>query len=247
VFVQNRYNFAQDLRISIRGFGARAAFGVRGIKLLVDGIPETTPDGQSQVDNIDLGSTDRIEIIRGATSSLYGNAAGGVISIITESGPETPFVEFRPTIGAFGLEKYQLKTGGQSGNLNYLLNLSRMDLSGFREHSRTEDFRLNSKVRYTIYPASDLTTVVNFVNAPTALDAGALTREQVESDPKQAAVQNVALDAGESVMQGRIGAIYRHRLSHAHEIALTLYGLFRDFNQALPFNRAVDFDTSIEL
>ena len=242
VFVQNRYNFAQDLRISIRGFGARAAFGVRGVRLLVDGIPETTPDGQSQVDNIDLGSTDRIEIIRGATSSLYGNAAGGVVSLITESGPEIPFVEFRSTFGAFDLAKYQLKAGGQSGNLNYLLNLSRMELSGFRKHSRTENFLLNSKVRVTIDSASDLTTVVNFVDAPTAMDPGALTREQIQSNRKDANPRNVSLDAGESVMQGRLGSIYRRRLSDGHEITFTLYGLFRDFNQALPFDRAVDFD-----
>ncbi|MCH8292390.1 TonB-dependent receptor [Candidatus Poribacteria bacterium] len=242
LFVQNRYNYAQDLRISIRGFGARAAFGVRGIKLLVDGIPETTPDGQSQVDNIDLGSTERIEVIRGATSSLYGNASGGVISLITESGPEKPFVEFRPTIGAFGLAKYQLKTGGQSGNLNYLLNFSRMEISGFREHSRTENLLLNSKVRFTIDSASDLTMVVNFVNSPTAMDPGSLTREQVDADRNQAAARNVSLDAGESVMQGRIGSIYRRRLSEGHEVSVTLYGLFRDFSQALPLDRAVDFD-----
>jgi iron complex outermembrane recepter protein len=249
VFVQNRYNFAQDLRISIRGFGARAAFGVRGVKLLVDGIPETTADGQSQVDTIDLGSTDRIEIIRGATSSLYGNASGGVISLSTESGPETPFVEFRPTVGSFGLAKYQVKTGGQAGNLNYLLNLSRMELTGARAHSDTENLLLNSKVRVTIDDASDLTTVFNFVDSPTALDAGGLTREQVEEDRTQAAARNVTLDAGESVMQGRVGAIYRRQLRlpksprlRKSEISVTLYGLFRDFSQRLPINRAVDFD-----
>ena len=242
LFVQNRHNFAQDLRISIRGFGARAAFGVRGVKLLVDGIPETTPDGQSQVDNIDLGATDRIEVIRGTTSSLYGNAAGGVISLITESGPTTPFVEFRPTVGAFGLAKYQLKTGGESGNLNYLLNLSRLKLSGFRDRSDTENLLLNSKVRITLDPASDVTLLLNFVDSPTAMDPGALTREQVEADREQAAARNVSLDAGESVMQGRLGSIYRRRFSDEHEISLTLYGLFRDFNQRLPVDRAVDFD-----
>ena len=88
VFMQNRYNYAQDLRISIRGFGARAAFGIRGIKILVDGIPETLPDGTGQVDSIDLGATRNIEVIRGPSSSLYGNASGGVINITSEDGPE---------------------------------------------------------------------------------------------------------------------------------------------------------------
>tara|TARA_B100000900_G_scaffold223128_1_gene189330 strand:+ start:410 stop:925 length:516 start_codon:yes stop_codon:yes gene_type:complete len=89
LYMQNRYNFAQDLRVSIRGFGARSAFGIRGIKVIVDGIPETMPDGQAGVDSIDLGSANRIEILRGPSSSHYGNAAGGVIFIETESGSET--------------------------------------------------------------------------------------------------------------------------------------------------------------
>ena len=210
--------------------------------MLVGGIPETTPDGQSQVDNIDLGSAERIEVIRGAVSSLYGNASGGVISIVTESGPETPFLEFRPTIDACGLSKYQLKTGGQSENLNYLINISQMELSSHRKHSRTENFLLNSKLRFEINEASNLTILFNFVHAPTAMDPGALTRERVGSDRRQAAIQNALLDAGESVMQGRVGTIYHHQLSDQHEITFTLYNLFRDFNQVLPFNRAVDFD-----
>ncbi|HSG64995.1 MAG TPA: TonB-dependent receptor plug domain-containing protein, partial [Gammaproteobacteria bacterium] len=95
LFMQNRYNFAQDLRLSIRGFGARAAFNVRGIKILVDGIPETLPDGQGAVDSVDIGSAQQIEVIRGPSSSLYGNASGGVVSIISERGPETPFISTR--------------------------------------------------------------------------------------------------------------------------------------------------------
>src|SRR5712691_7554256 len=84
VFVANRYNFSQDQRISIRGFGARSAFAVRGIKILVDGIPQTLPDGQGQLTNLELGEVDRIEVLRGSASSLYGNATGGVISIWTD-------------------------------------------------------------------------------------------------------------------------------------------------------------------
>ena len=101
VFTQNRYNFAQDLRISIRGFGSRATFGIRGIKLFIDGIPATLPDGQGGVDNIDIGSLDRIEVIRGPASSLYGVASGGVINMYTEEGPEDePFVELRTSYGS---------------------------------------------------------------------------------------------------------------------------------------------------
>ena len=90
VFVQNPDNFAQDLRISIRGFGARSAFGIRGIRIITDGIPESTPDGQADVDNIDVGALQRMEILKGGSSALYGNASGGVIYLKTEEPPEAP-------------------------------------------------------------------------------------------------------------------------------------------------------------
>src|SRR5688572_21856712 len=112
LFMQNRYNFAQDLRLSIRGFGARGQFGIRGVKILVDGIPETLPDGQGSVDNIDLGATSQIEVIRGPSSTLYGNASGGVISLTTEPPPETPFAEVRVSGGRYDFQKVQLKAGG---------------------------------------------------------------------------------------------------------------------------------------
>jgi len=114
VFMQDRYNFAQDLRVSIRGFGARSQFGIRGIKVIVDGIPETLPDGQGAVDSIDLGATRQIEVIRGPSSSMYGNAAGGVISIATEGAPAGgPFTELRVASGSNGYEKKQFKAGDE--------------------------------------------------------------------------------------------------------------------------------------
>ena len=112
LYMQNRYNFAQDLRVSLRGFGARSAFGIRGIKVIVDGIPETLPDGQAGVDSIDLGSARRIEVIRGPASSNYGNAAGGVIAIETETGDEPAFIQTTLAGGNLGYKIFQLKTGG---------------------------------------------------------------------------------------------------------------------------------------
>ncbi|HWP90943.1 MAG TPA: TonB-dependent receptor [Thermodesulfobacteriota bacterium] len=241
VYAQNRYNFAQDTRISIRGFGARAAFGVRGIKILVDGIPLTLPDGQSQIDSVDLGSTERIEVIRGPVSALYGNASGGVISIITEDGPEEPFIGARMVLGSFGLQKYQAKAGGQVKNLNYLLNLSRLDLDGFREQSETENVLFNSKLRYTINENSDLTILLNYLDAPVAEDPGALTKEELEQDREQAAPANLLRDAGESVKEGRSGIVYRNYLSQNQEVNLSVYGSVRDFSQRLPFG-IVSFD-----
>ena len=111
LFAMNAENFSQDLRIAIRGFGARAPFGIRGIRILVDGIPETTPDGQAQVDNIDLGFISRAEVFRGSSSALFGNASGGMINLISEFPSNTSFYEASITAGQFGYQKVQAKFG----------------------------------------------------------------------------------------------------------------------------------------
>ncbi|MDX1605749.1 MAG: TonB-dependent receptor plug domain-containing protein, partial [Candidatus Competibacterales bacterium] len=152
LFMQNRYNFAQDLRLSIRGFGARSAFGIRGVKILVDGIPATTPDGQASVDAVDLDAVARMEVLRGPASSLYGNASGGVVNILTQEGPPEPFVEIEANAGADDFGKYLLKAGGEWGPLNAFTTLSRLDFEGFREHSATESTQFNGKLRYTLDP-----------------------------------------------------------------------------------------------
>ncbi len=235
LFMQNRYNFDQDLRISIRGFGARSGFGIRGIKIITNGIPESFPDGQAQVDSIDLGSTERIEVIRGPTSSLYGNASGGVISIITEDGPPEPFLDTRLSFGAYGFQKNQIKAGGQLGSMNYLVNLGRMKLDGYREHSQTESTLLNTKFRFDLDETSSLTTLVNFYDSPFSQDPGTLTREQVDTDPRQAREANVRFDVGEKVTQARLGLVYRKQWNPNQEFNASFYYTFRDFFKKLPF------------
>ena len=244
LFVQNRYNFAQDTRIAIRGFGARSNFGIRGIKLFVDGIPATLPDGQGQVDSIDLGSAQRIEVIRGPSSSLYGTAAGGVISVITEEGPSEPFAHARLSAGEYGFWRYGVKAGGDTGALNYLGNLSRLELSGYRNNSRTENVLFNGKVRYTIDQSAELTAVFNAVDSPTADDPGGLTEQEVRADRRQAAPRNVLFDAGEELDQQKVGLVYRKVLGSNHEISARNYYVFRDFNNRLPFTSggSVDLD-----
>ena len=234
VFTQNSMNFAQDFRLSIRGFGTRTAFGVREVKVLVDGIPETSPDGQTQLDNIDLGAAQRIEVLRGPSSSLYGNASGGVINIITEDGPTTPFIETRLMGGSFGLQKYQAKTGGQFGKLNYMFNASYLSLNGFRDHSRAQNVLFTGKLKYTINPTSNITTLMSFMDAPFADDPGGITRAQVEADRERARDRNVLLKSGERVTHGKLGFVYRNQFLPGHEITVTQFSLFRQFDTKLP-------------
>jgi iron complex outermembrane receptor protein len=235
VFMQNRYNFAQDLRIAIRGFGTRAAFGIRGIRIYVDGIPATLPDGQGGVDSIDIGSAGNIEVLRGPSSSLYGAAAGGVINISTEHGPDEPFVEGRFSFGDYGFEKTQVKTGGQAGPLNYLMNLSHMSLDGYREQSETENTLFNSRLNYEIDEHSSLTAIINAVDSPEANDPGAITELQARTRPRTARDVNLSFDAGEALSQQQAGFVYRNSFAPGHEIILRNYYVWRSFENKLPF------------
>ncbi|NIR59995.1 MAG: TonB-dependent receptor [Gammaproteobacteria bacterium] len=243
-YMQNRYNFAQDLRISIRGFGARAPFGIRGVKVLVDGIPATLPDGQAQVDAIDLSTVARIEVLRGPASSLYGNASGGVINIITEDGPPEPTVEGRAQVGEFGFRRQHLEAGGQQGKLNHFAGLSHLDYTGYREHSAVNSDILNTKFKYAFGPDTELMVTANAVDSPEAQDPGALTAAQVEDDPRQAHPRNLRFDAGERVREETLGARLRHRLNERHAIELRNYYTWRDFENKLPFTDggSVQFD-----
>lgn len=241
VFFQNRYNFTQDLRISIRGFGARSNFGIRGIKILVDDIPSTLADGQSGVDDVDMGSIARAEVIRGPSSALYGASAGGVVSLYTEDGPQTPFIEAGINVGEYDHQKYQLKTGGQHDRLNYLMNFSYLNNDGYRDHSEVNHTLFNSKFRYDIDDVSDLTVVFNLVDSPVADDSGALTPAEVDADPRQAQARNLSSNAGEALEQQKLGWVYRRELAEGHEIRLRNYYTWRDFGNYLPLGTHIPF------
>ena len=235
VFITDRYNFSRDLRVSIRGFGARSAFGIQGVKILVDGIPETLPDGQSNSDGIDLGSTERIEVIRGPSSSLYGNASGGVINITSERGPSIPFVETRLTAGDDDFSQVQFKVGGDTGRLNYLLNISDMQYDGYRAHSRTENTSVNARLAYAIDEESEFAVVLHTTDQPVAKDPGGISLPQAQADPRSARQRNVDFDAGEVMDQQRLGLTYTKSFGERHEIRLRNHYVWRDFANLLPF------------
>jgi len=241
LFSQNRYNFTQDLRIAIRGFGARANFGIRGIKMFVDNTPSTLADGQSGVDDIDIGSTERIEVIRGPSSALYGSSSGGVISVYTEDGPDKPFAEAGITIGEYDLQKYQFKTGGQYEQLNYLVNLSHLTMDGYRDNSEVEHSVINSKFRYDIDDNSSLTVTINAADSPTANDAGGITTADITVDPRQAQPRNLSSNAGEEFDQQKLGFVYRKSFNDKHQIILRNYYLWKDFQTFLPIGTHIPF------
>lgn len=233
VFVQNSGNFAQDVRVQIRGFGTRAGFGTREIKVLVDGLPLTLPDGQTQFDDVDPAAMARIEVVRGPASALYGNASGGVIQFFTEDGPSTPGAELRLVGGSYGLGKYVLEGGGPAGPVQLFVQGSFLQSDGYRQHSATRSGIVNAKLRWDVDADTKLTVLVNGVDAPVADDPGALTRAEADADPRRARALNVALDAGEAVLQGRLGAVVERRLPLGR-LSGYAYGLYRDFENRLP-------------
>ncbi len=236
LYFQNQYNFAQGLRISTRGFGARAPFGIRGIRLRVDGFPETLPDGQSQTDAIDLESAERIEVIRGPAAVAYGNAAGGVIDVTTADGRDMPY---SPAIsaqgGSHGYVKGDIRTGGEEGRWAHHVNASSLRYSGFREQSRAERDRINAKVTRSFDDGRELQTVLTLMDNPVSEDPGGLTAAELEDDRNAATANARALDAGQKASQQRLGL--RWRDGDAVGGVLTLRGFYtrRDFEQQLPF------------
>jgi iron complex outermembrane receptor protein len=229
IVVQNRQNYAQDLQISSRGFGARATFGVRGIRLIADGIPATMPDGQGQASTFALGSAERIEVLRGPFSSLYGNAAGGVIVVETEDPPE------RPTLGAdFMAGSYDTwRASVRFGGWNSLLDISRFESDGYRDHSAVRRDQYNLKFKYPLRAETSLTIVGNQLRQPDTQDPLGLTRAQVEQNPRQATPQAIQFNTRKTVYQEQLGATLAHRLSADSRIEATVYGGSRWVEQYL--------------
>ena len=244
LFLLNRYNFAQDVRASIRGFGARSSFGIRGIKIIVDGIPETLPDGQGSVDGIDIGSAEQISVIRGPASSLYGNASGGVILVESERGPEEPFTELRSTGGEYGLRKHQLKFGGQASAVNYMVNLSDTRIGGYRDHSEAENRQLNARLEAAISQDTTWVASLHHTDQPIANDPGGINADSVAADRTAARDQNIQYDAGEALEQTRLGLTLRTRLADGHSVQARVHNVSRDFSNRLPIKGggAVSFD-----
>jgi iron complex outermembrane recepter protein len=233
VVVQNRQNYAQDLQISVRGFGARSTFGVRGVRLIADGIPATMPDGQGQAATFSLGSADRIEVMRGPFGTLYGNAAGGVIQIFTADGPLEPTLSGGTYVGSYNTWKLGAQFGGTHGPLNYIGDISRFETDGYRDHSAARRDHLNAKMKYDFGARGQLTLVANALDQPHTQDPLGLTAAQAAQNPRQAGTNAIAFDTRKSVAQGQLGAAYSLALTASDRLEVNTYFGDRQVTQFL--------------
>ena len=238
VYANNGSNFAQNLRISIRGFGARSAFGVRGVKVLVDGIPETLADGQAQTDTIDLGAVERLEVIRGPFSALYGNATGGVVDITTTTPASGPVDRGELTVGSHGYRRIEAATAHERGDWGYALTASQLDIEGYRAHSEVKKQQLTGKLERRVGTTGTLRLITRVLDAPDTLDPGGVTLEQAQSDRRSARDANLAFDARQSAEQQTIGLVYEDQLAQNQSYQANLFYTHRDFIQFLPFEDA---------
>ena len=234
VFAQNRYNFAQGLRLSVRGFGARAAFGVRGVRVLVDGVPLTMPDGQTELDGVDLALVDRVEVVRGPASPLYGNAAGGVVALTTAPPQMEPGASIDLSAGELGFKGLRGTVHGGSGNWSGLAASNRVRVDGARDHGRTESDVFTGKLAY----GSDAGRLLLNINAIDieSQDPGGLTREDVAADRYQASARNRLFQAGETIRQQRLSASWEGASGAHRDYRLWVYAGQREFANRLPFS-----------
>ena len=253
--VNMRNNYAQDLQINSRGFGARSTFGVRGLRLYTDGIPASMPDGSGAVSHFDLAGAQRIEVLRGPFSALYGNSSGGVISLVSSS-PKEPLAEVDGDIGSNGVRQVRLSAETPLGNgWDIRLQGSHFETDGFRPQSEAKRDLANLRVGWR-GELDTITILLNSIDQP-AQDPLGLTRAQFDADPEQTAPQATQFDTRKNLKQTQIGAQWMHRLSSfgpLQDSILTVYRGQRSVTQwqaipvatqtASPLNpgAVIDFD-----
>jgi len=229
----NRNNYAQDLQVSIRGFGSRSTFGIRGLRVIVDGIPATMPDGQGQASSIALSSAERIEVLRGPLALLYGNAAGGVVQVFTRSGAPEPTLWVNYTMGSFGMHREDVQFAATSGPHAFTIDASRFDTDGYRDHSAATREVVNAKWAWQIASATRLVTTVNLFDQPKAQDPLGLTRAQWEQNPKQTQPIAIQNDTSKEVRQDQVGTVLEHQLDPDTTFSGRLYYGVRHLDNAL--------------
>lgn len=223
LLARDRQNYAQDVQISVRGFGARASFGIRGVRLYADDIPATLPDGQGQITHVEIGTVGRVEVLRGPFSALYGNSSGGVISVYSEAPEGPPRLDASVAFGSDGLRRVAATSSGKAGALAYTLGASRFETDGYRQHSRTERRLANARLSWQLGSATQLTLVANQVELPEAQDPLGLTRAQWQADPRGVDPGALSFNTRKTMAQTQGGLVLEHGVDAANTLRLMVY------------------------
>ncbi|MCC2963586.1 TonB-dependent receptor [Massilia sp. IC2-278] len=248
VVVQNRQNYAQDLQISSRGFGARSAFGVRGVRLITDGIPATMPDGQGQAATFNLDMAERIEVLRGPFSALYGNHSGGVVQLFTRDAKGPPEIEFSAVAGSDGMRKFDLNAAGQAGGIGYVLDASRFETDGYRAHSAAKREQGYAKLTVPTSRDGKLTVIANSLHQRDTQDPLGITWATFQRDPRAGEIDTSdtqspqrtfadRYDTRKSIDHQQAGLQWQQNFG-ANRLQLTVYGGNREVIQYQSFSRA---------
>lgn len=233
--IQNRQNYSQDLQLSMRGFGSRSTYGVRGIRMYVDGIPATMPDGQGQTSNIDINSIESVEVLRGPFSALYGNASGGVLNVTSETGRQPATLEASSYYGSFGSWRYGMKATGavgdgtQPGDVDYTVSTSRFATHGYRVNSDARKNLANAKLGVRINDVSKLSLIVNSVDIK-ARDPGGLSKSEWKADPQQSP-RGTQYSMRKTIKQTQAGLRYERQLSERDDLSVMMYAGERETTQ----------------
>ena len=246
--VQNRQNYAQDLQISSRGFGARSQFGVRGVRLIADGVPATMPDGQGQAATFDLDLAERIEVLRGPFSTLYGNHSGGVVQLFTRDPKGAPYVEANVSGGSYGQRKLDVNAGGKEGKFGWLLDASRFETDGYRAHSAATRDQAYAKLTFEPSTTSKLTITASGLRQDDTQDPLGVSWATFERDPRAGEIDTSdparpqrtladRYDTRKSIEHQQIGLSWDQRFGE-DRLRLTVYGGNREVIQYQSFTRA---------
>jgi iron complex outermembrane receptor protein len=244
LLIQNRQNLAQDLQVSSRGFGARATFGVRGVRLIQDGIPITMPDGQGQTALFDLDNARRVEVLRGPFAALYGNSSGGVIHLLTEDGPPQPALEINTLAGSDDTWRAGARLGGQFGPVNVTANVARFSTEGYRVHSAATRDTANMKLGWSLGADTRITFIGNALEQPDTDDPLGLTQAQLDADRRQAGANAIAFDTHKRISHRQGGVSLRHRLGENDTLEWVGYAGMRRVTQFLAIPVAFQGPTS---
>jgi len=235
LFILNQFNHAQDLRISIRGFGSRAAFGIRGVKLLLDGIPLTTADGQGQIDNLDLNSIQKISLSAGPASFMFGNASGGVLSFSSQKYIEKNTLSLSSTFGSFNSRSYLLNAAFKKNKNSFFLDVNRSKQLGYREHSSYTSNNYSFRIHRQLKNFGKIHFSSSYYNSPEGQDPGGVNLDQRTEQASTARDRNVLFNAGEEINQFNTSLSYAQPLGKSFRINSQVFYSNRIFKGRLPF------------